>query len=470
MVDLIREPESINPEENENQNLDELDELEGLIDVAPDQEISIDSVDEKILRQLENDGLGRYFSKISSEALLSREQEFWYGFDVQAGKKLMEVTDNKSPAPGNAFLFKLMDDMKATWEYFSLPTSTETFSDYDWSWLTSQMVSQKMEGTCPRPDDLFFWATENIKLGEQGKELARHAINFYMDLLFTPVDILLGIPWNLAGHGELFSTDMIIKKTDQPLRWDLDQVFQRFDAAKEQLVISNLRLVISVAAKYKGRGLDFEDLIQYGNLGLMRSIEKFDPCSGFRFSTYSFWWIRQAITRAIADHSRTIRIPVHVHDKITSIKRTQDDLLQKLGRNPTPGEIVEQHGSASTKDVILALKIVREPLSFDEPYGDDGDSVLGDFVPDTMIVADQVGNKLLREFLDGILDGLPPRERKILDLRYGLGGDEPHTLEEVGQKLGVTRERIRQIENQALGRIRSNPLIMRHSFDELFKW
>lgn len=469
MIDLIGEPESINPEEHENLSLDELDELEGLIDVAPDQEIPTDSVDEKILRQLENDGLGRYFSKISSEALLSREQEFWYGVDVQAGKKLMEVTDNISLAPGNAFLFKIIDDMKSTWEYFSLPTSTETFSDYDWSWLTSQMVSQKMEGTCPRPDDLFFWATENIKLGEQGKELARHAINFYMDLLFTPVDILLGIPWNLAGHGELFSTDLIIDKMDQTLRWDLDQVLQRFYAAKEKLVISNLRLVISVALKYKGRGLDFEDLIQYGNLGLMRSIEKFDPCSGFRFSTYSFWWIRQAVTRAIADHSRTIRLPVHLHDKITGIRRTQDNLLQVLGRTPSIEEIMVKHGSVSKKDVILALKTIREPLSLDEPQGEDGDSVLEDFIPDSMIVADYVSNKLLRDVISKILDSLPPRESKILELRYGLGGDEPHTLEEVGQKLGVTRERIRQIEFQALSRIRGNPKFGHYNLEDFIK-
>lgn len=469
MIDLIGGSEEINPEETEDIDLEDLEDLEGLIKVVPEQEIPIEQLDEKTLRQFENDGLGRYFKRIGSESLLSREQEFWFGVDVQAGKKILQLTQNNSLDPDDKILHLLMDDMKANWKILSNAKLTGTAKEYDWGWLTSQMVSQKMEGICPRPDDLFFWVTENIASGDSGKISARHAINFYLDFLFIPVDILFGIPWNLAQHEELFPKDLTARMPDQPLRWDLDQVLQRFDLAKERLVLSNLRLVISVVRKYRGRGLDTEDLIQYGNLGLMRSIEKFDPCSGFRFSTYSYWWIMQAVTRAIADHSRTIRLPVHLHDKVASIKRVQDRLLQKLGRNPSIDEVMEEHGSVNRKDVVLALSIIKEPLSLDDSSGKDDESVLEDFVPGPLVVEDYVNHILLHEAVNTVLDKLPPRERKILELRHGLGGDEPHTLEEIGQKLGVTRERIRQIEDQALSRLRHYSEFRTGMFDSYIK-
>ena len=469
MADPTGEPEDINPEINEYTDLEDLDELEGLIKVAPDQEIQIETLDEKTLRQLENDGLGRYFKKIGTESLLSREQEFWLGVDVQAGKKIMQLTLNNSLVLDKTILNKLIDDMKTNWIFLENSKLAGSVSEYDWGWLMSRMVSQKIEGIYPRPDNLFFWVTENIASGDPGKVSAHHAINFYLDLLFMPVDVFFRMPWKLTQNVELFLKDSGINESDQPMRWDLDQVIQRYDAAKESLVLSNLRLVISVARKYTGRGLDFEDLIQYGNLGLMRSIEKFDPCSGFRFSTYSYWWIMQAVTRAIADFSRTIRLPVHVHDKVASIARIQNLLFQRLGRSPSVEEVMDEHGLVTKKDVILARTIIKEPLSLDEASGENADSVLGDFIPDTLVVEDQIGDKLLHDAIDKILDKLPPRERKILELRYGLSGDSPHTLEEVGDKMGVTRERIRQIEEQALGRLRGYPEIRRGKLDGFIK-
>ena len=249
MTDPSGEPEDINPEINEYADLEDLDELEGLIKVVPDEEIQIETLDEKTLRQLENDGLGRYFKKIGAESLLSREQEFWLGVDVQAGKKLMQLTLNNSLVPDKIMLNKLIDDMKTNWAFLENSQLAGFVSEYDWGWLMSRMVSQKMEGICPRPDNLFFWVTENIASGDLGKDSAHHAINFYLDLLFMPVDIFFRMPWKLTQNIELFLKDSGINDSDKPMKWDQDQVIQRYDAAKESLVLSNLRLVISVARK-----------------------------------------------------------------------------------------------------------------------------------------------------------------------------------------------------------------------------
>lgn len=469
MTDLIENSEDTNVDSSDDLNLEELGELEGLIEPVLDQEVSIDIIDEKLLRQLENDGLGQYLKRIGTETLLSREQEFWYGVDVQAGKKVMQLTENNSFVPSDVLLYNLFEDMRTRWGILLSSKLRTSILGYDWGWLTSQIVTQKIEGTFSHPGDLFFLATENINFGNFGKEVARDLLELYMDFILTPLEVLSKIPWNLARHGELFSRNLITNKLHDSIIWDLDQVRERYEYAKERFVVSNLRLVISVALRYKTRGLDFDDLIQYGNLGLMRSIEKFDPCSGFRFSTYSFWWIRQAITRAIADHSRTIRIPVHLHDKIISIKWIQDKLFQKLGRPPTFDEIIEEHGDVSQKDVTFALKIIQEPLSLDDPQGGDGDLTLEDIIADPEAVPDLVGNKLLEEVIDKMLESLPARESKIIELRYGLRNHESHTLEEVGQKLGVTRERIRQIEFQALSRLRGNPKFRHFNFVDFLK-
>ncbi len=436
-------------------DLENLNELEGLIQVAPDQEIPFEIPDEKTLRELENDGLGRYFKRIGFASLLSREQEFWLGVDVQAGKRLERLKTENSCAIDGTLLQNLTERIKIDWKFLVDARSEDYRLEYDWSWLLSRIVSHKVEGSWPRPDDLYFWTTQTIESGNRGKIVASRAISFYLDLMFMPVEILYRIPWHLKQYGELFPENLTCVGSTERWQWELDQVSQHASAAKEKLVLSNLRLVISVARKYRRRGLELEDLIQYGNLGLMRSIEKYDPCSGFRFSTYSYWWIMQAITRSIADFSRLIRLPVHLHDKVTSIARTQEGLFQKLRRNPSIEEIMAGHGSVTRKEVILALSVIREPLSLDATAGDDEDSVLGDFIPDTFVVEDHTANKLLHDAISKVLDHLPPRERKVLEIRYGLDGDRPHTLEEVGQMMGVTRERVRQIEKQALERLQS---------------
>jgi RNA polymerase primary sigma factor len=251
----------------------------------------------------------------------------------------------------------------------------------------------------------------------------------------------------LAELGEL--------KVGKPMRRDYDWLTADGQRAKDHLLEANLRLVVSVAKRYTGRGMAFLDLIQEGNLGLIRAVEKFDYTKGYKFSTYATWWIRQAITRAMADQARTIRIPVHMVEQINKLTRVQRQMLQDLGREPTAEELAKELDMTPDK-VVEIQGYAREPVSLEQNVGDEGDSQLGDFIEDAdaPIAAEVVSFGLLQRELDSVLKTLPEREAAVVALRFGLTDGQPRTLDEIGKEFGLTRERIRQIEAKTLSKLR----------------
>ncbi|GAA2918185.1 RNA polymerase primary sigma factor [Microbacterium keratanolyticum] len=267
------------------------------------------------------------------------------------------------------------------------------------------------------------------------------------------VELAMRIEAGLFAEEKL-STMSDAEKNSQ-LGLDLQWVARDGQRAKSHLLGANLRLVVSLAKRYTGRGMQFLDLIQEGNLGLIRAVEKFDYTKGFKFSTYATWWIRQAITRAMADQARTIRIPVHMVEVINKLARVQRQMLQDLGREPTPEELSRELDMTPEK-VVEVQKYGREPISLHTPLGEDGDSEFGDLIEDTeaVVPADAVGFTMLQRQLEQLLDSLSEREAGVIRMRFGLGDGQPKTLDQIGDTFGVTRERIRQIESKTMAKLR----------------
>jgi RNA polymerase primary sigma factor len=267
------------------------------------------------------------------------------------------------------------------------------------------------------------------------------------------VELAMRIEAGLFAEEKL--SHMSASEKSSQLGLDLQWVARDGQRAKSHLLGANLRLVVSLAKRYTGRGMQFLDLIQEGNLGLIRAVEKFDYTKGFKFSTYATWWIRQAITRAMADQARTIRIPVHMVEVINKLARVQRQMLQDLGREPTPEELSRELDMTPEK-VIEVQKYGREPISLHTPLGEDGDSEFGDLIEDTeaVVPADAVGFTMLQRQLESLLDSLSEREAGVIRMRFGLGDGQPKTLDQIGDTFGVTRERIRQIESKTMAKLR----------------
>jgi RNA polymerase primary sigma factor len=283
--------------------------------------------------------------------------------------------------------------------------------------------------------------------GEAGNSQAKKP---ELDLTVEPSLDSLRLYLRSIGRVELLTAEQEIELAKRIERGDM--------LAKRQMVEANLRLVVSIAKGYLGRGLSFLDLIQEGSLGLIRAVEKFDYRRGYKFSTYATWWIRQAVTRAIADKARTIRIPVHMVEKLNRVAHVERQLVQRLGREPEPAEIAEEL-RWSVGEVRDILRVAQLPVSLEKPVGDEDESELGDFVADDAVSEpfEEASEHLQKEGVRRALNALPDRERQVIELRYGLSGLEPLTLEEVGRTFGVTRERIRQIENNTLKKLKRLP-------------
>ena len=292
---------------------------------------------------------------------------------------------------------------------------------------------------------------EDFTLTEDSVDLLESALSAEGVAIDDPVKVYLK---------EIGRVPLLTPDEERQLALDIQDGGYRGERAKQRLSEANLRLVVSIAKRYVGRGMQFLDLIQEGNLGLIKAVEKFDHTKGFKFSTYATWWIRQAITRAIADQARTIRIPVHMVETINKVKKVSSQLLHQNGHEPSADEIADALEMPVDK-VREIMRVAQEPVSLETPIGEEEDSHLGDFIPDddAPVPAEAASHTLLKEQLSGVLKSLTPREEKVLRLRFGLEDGRPRTLEEVGKEFQVTRERIRQIEAKALRKLRANPII-----------